>query len=383
MSEPVKDTILDTFKPGLEGIPACKSSISFVDGINGILEYRGFSIKDLTDSCTFEEVSYLLLTGKLPQQSELTEFISNLNQRMFISEEIQKIISLFPSQAHPMSALQTGIATLGMVSPYPKKATAEDTWKAIYTLIAKTALIIGAFYRHQQGMANLTPDPELGIAGNLLLGFTNKEPSHYERRMMDACLILHAEHTLNASTFTARVIGSTLSDPFAMIAGAVASLKGPLHGGANEAVMDTLRQIENVDHVEAFLDNKIQNKQKIMGLGHRVYKTKDPRAVILQDLAKDLFKNADGLLAIAEKLENEAEKRLSAKGIYPNVDFYSGLVYHQLGIPQEFFTPIFAAARVSGWLAHWVEQLEDNRIFRPRQIYTGEHNKTFVHLQNR
>lgn len=373
------------YRPGLEDVPVCKSSVGFVDGIEGILEYRGFPIEELAEHSTFEETCYLLLKGQLPSQSGLEAFRSVVRGHLELNPKVIRIIQTFPSSGHPMNALQTGVAALGMFYPFPAKPIAQDHWDAAMRLIAKVPMLIGAFQRHRLGLKPVDPDMSMGIAGNMLYAITGKMPTPEEIHIMDVCLILHAEHTLNASTFTSRAISSTLADPYTAISGAIGSLSGPLHGGANEEVLKMLREVGSVENVRPYVEEKVAKKEKIMGMGHRVYKTKDPRANILQKIAKKIFQthHGEGLLPIAEELEKVCLEKLSSKGIYPNVDFYSGLVYNRLGIAEDLLTCLFAAARTPGWLAHSIEQLDGNRIFRPTQIYTGTHNQKYVPIGNR
>jgi citrate synthase len=256
---------------------------------------------------------------------------------------------------------------------------------AVVRLIAKIPTMVAAFQLIRKGQDPIQPRDDLTYPANFLYMLTEREPDPLAARIFDACLILHAEHSLNASTFSARVTASTLTDPYAVVASAVGTLAGPLHGGANEDVLDMLDEIGSVDRVEPWLDQAIAGRQKIMGFGHREYRVKDPRAVILQKLAEDLFRSFghDEMYDVARRLEEVAADRLGAKGIYPNVDFYSGLVYRKLGIPRDLFTPIFAIARTAGWLAHWREQLGANRIFRPSQIYTGSADRRWLPIEQR
>ncbi len=374
-----------SFSPGLEDVPVCKSKVCFIDGDQGILEYRGYRVEDLAEHSNFEETAYLLLKGVLPSQSAVDAFKNQIRNYLELNPKVIKIIQTLPPTGHPMSAIQAGVAALGMFYPFPVHPSPQDLWDHAVRIISKLPIIIGVFHRHKQGLKPITPDLSQTIAWNLIYGITGKKPNEEETRVMDACLVLHAEHSLNASTFAARAIGSSLADPYAVASGAVGSLSGRLHGGANEAVMKMLRSIGSVENVKNFVDEKIAKKEKIMGMGHRVYKTKDPRAVVLQKIANNMFKNhqGKGMLAIAEALENVCFEKFSKKGIWPNVDFFSGLVYNKLGIPEDFFTTIFAASRAPGWLAHWIEQMADNRIFRPEQIYEGERNKKYQDILGR
>ena len=376
---------LPLFSPGLEGIPVCKSGVGFVDGKNGILEYRGIRIEDLAEKSTFEEVTYLLLKAALPNAQELKDFDWELRRHRRAKPKVIDIIRALPSDGHPMNALQTSVAALGMFHPTKDVYSEKDVWHSICRLIAKMPTLVALFHRIRNGEDPITPNDDLPFAANFLYMLTGNVPSDRDAKLFDACLILHAEHTLNASTFSARVTGSTLADPFSVITAAVGTLSGSLHGGANERVVEMLHKIGSVDQVRAYMEDKIAKKEKVMGLGHRVYKTKDPRAVILQNMAKDLFveKRGGKLMDIAEELEKIAGEKFSKKGIYPNVDFYSGIVYKQLGIAEDLYTPIFAVARTSGWLAHWLDQVATNRIYRPTQIYEGQHATPYVPVDQR
>ena len=373
------------YRPGMEGVPACRSSIGFVDGTNGILEYRGYGIVDLCKNSTFEEVTFLLLNGKLPSAGELSEFDQTLRAHRKITEVSKNIIKALPKDGHPMSMLQVIIAALGMQDQYSDLKNQSRNLNAIINIIAKMPTYITFFERLRKGLDPIEPDPSLNHSANFIYMLTGKKPTELETKIFDVCLILHAEHTLNASTFSARVTASTLTNPYTALSAAVGTLYGPLHGGANESVLQMLDQIGSVKNVRTFVENKLSKKEKIMGVGHRVYKTKDPRAIALQDLAAQLFAGTqeDELLEVAKELEKVVKEKLAAKGIYPNVDFYSGLVYRKLGFSTDMFTPIFAAARSSGWAAHWIEQMADNKLFRPTQVYTGQHEVPYTPVAQR
>ncbi|CAD5927598.1 Citrate synthase [Planktothrix tepida] len=378
-------TAVSEFKPGLEGVPATLSSISYVDGQKGILEYRGISIQQLANYSTFLETSYLLIWGKLPTKDELTEFEHEIRYHRRIKYRIRDMMKCFPETGHPMDALQTSAAALGLF--YSRRALDNPQYirEAVVRLLAKIPTMVAAFQLMRKGNDPVQPRDDLDYSANFLYMLSEREPDPLAAWVFDVCLTLHAEHTINASTFSAMVTASTLTDPYAVIASAVGTLAGPLHGGANEEVLVMLEEIGAVENVAPYIDSLIAQKSKIMGFGHRVYKVKDPRATILQQLAEKLFEKFghDQYYEIALELERVVADRLGGKGIYPNVDFYSGLVYRKLGIPADLFTPIFAIARVSGWLAHWKEQLTKNRIFRPTQIYTGSHNETYVPIDER
>ena len=374
-----------TLVRGLAGVPCAESTVAYIDGQVGKLQYRGYRIEDLAANCSFEEVAYLLLEGELPNADQLATFDADLRKNRALPEAVLSLIKGFPASGHPMDVLQSVVAALAAFFPSKDNTDAVATQAAVRRLIASMPTIIAAFARSRQGQAPVAPRDDLGHAANFLYMLTGEEAAPIAVTTMDKALVLHAEHTMNASTFTARVVGSTLADPYSVIAGAVGSLSGPLHGGANERVLALLDEIGSIDNVDEVIGGKIERKDKIMGLGHRVYKTKDPRAKILQGLAKDLFAELgiDTRYEIARRIEQIATERLGHKGIYPNVDFYSGIVYARMGIERDLFTPIFALARVSGWLAHWQEQLEDNRIFRPSQVFVGHDDREFVAIDQR
>ena len=373
------------YKPGLEGIPVTKSGISFVDGYQGILEYRGIAIEKLTEKGSFLETAYLLIWGALPDKQQLQEFETDILFHRRIKYRIRDMMKCCPESGHPMDALQTSAAALGLF--YARRALDDPEYirKAVVRILAKIPTMVAAFHQMRRGNDAIQPNDNLDYAANFLYMLTEREPHPLEAKIFDVCLTLHAEHTINASTFSAMVTASTLTDPYAVVASAVGTLAGPLHGGANEEVLLMLEEIQSVQDVQPYVENLIANKQKIMGFGHRVYKVKDPRAKILQSLAEELFNETgrDNYYDLAIELEKVIEKKLGHKGIYPNVDFYSGLVYRKLGIPSDLFTPIFAIARVAGWLAHWKEQIGVNRIFRPTQVYTGEHNAPYIPMEER
>ncbi len=371
--------------PGLANVPAAQSSISYVDGKKGILEYRGFQIEDLAAKSTFLETTYLLIWGQLPSKQQLADFENEVRYHRRIKYRIRDMMKCFPETGHPMDALQTSAAALGLF--YARRALNDPQYirEAVVRLIAKIPTMVAAFMQMRKGNDPIQPNDDLDYATNFLYMLTERIPEPLAARIFDVCLMLHAEHTINASTFSAMVTASTMTDPYAVIASAVGTLAGPLHGGANEEVIFMLQDIGSVENVRPYVENLIANKSKIMGFGHRVYKVKDPRATILQGLAERLFEQTgrDEYYDIAVELERVVEEKLGSKGIYANVDFYSGLVYRKLGIPTDLFTPIFAIARVAGWLAHWREQIGENRIFRPTQIYTGGHNHPYIPMRER
>ena len=373
------------FRPGLEGVPATQSAICDIDGHRGVLTYRGVPVDQLARNSSFLETAYLLIWGELPTIFQLNDFQHEVQMHRRVSFRIRDMMKCFPASGHPMDALQASAASLGLF--YSRRALYDPQYvtEAVVRLIAKIPTMVAAFQLIRKGQDPIQPRDDLAYSANFLYMLTEREPDSLAARIFDSCLILHAEHSLNASTFSARVTASTLTDPYAVVASAVGTLAGPLHGGANEDVLDMLDQIGSIERVEDWLDQAIASKQKIMGFGHREYRVKDPRAVILQGLAEELFVRFghDTMYDVARRLEEVAADRLGPKGIYPNVDFYSGLVYRKLGIPRDLFTPIFAIARTAGWLAHWREQLGANRIYRPTQIYTGSAERPWLPLESR
>jgi citrate synthase len=375
------------YRPGLEDVPAAKSAVSFLDGKKARLEYRGIPVEVLAKESSFEETAWLLIKGDLPTQKQLADFDNDLRQRRALHYRLKDMIKCFPADGHPMDALHASVAALGMFYPCKTVTDPAKNWDATLRLIAAVPTLVTAFARTRRGEEMLEPRPDLDHAANFYYMLTGKEPTPATSKTLDACLILHAEHTMNASTFTARVVGSTLANPYQVIAAAVGSLSGPLHGGANEEALRQFEEIGGPENVKGWLAAKraADPKFKVMGLGHRVYKVKDARATVLQEIAEHHFAESARPTAYetAVELEKEAIPIYGPKGIYPNVDFYSGVVYQSLGIPTDVFTPIFAIARVAGWLAHWHEQLVGNRIFRPEQISVGKTDVPYVPLAKR
>ena len=373
------------FFPGLAGIPAAKSSISFVDGSKGILEYRGIRIEDLALHSSFLETTFLLLFKRLPAKSELARFTGDISHHRRIEHRIIDLLKLLPKQGHPMDALQAAVAALGMFYPAPHVREEPTRYLTAVRLVAKLPTIIAAFARLRQGDESIQPRDDLSFAGNFLYMLTDQIPNPDWVKIFDVCLILHAEHTMNASTFSGMVTASTLADPYTVISSAIGTLKGSLHGGANEAVIHMLEEINSEDRLPAYIVNKLSSKEKIMGFGHRIYKVKDPRAIVMQAFAQQLDSPRDtqSLYTLARAVEKYMEARIGLKGIRPNVDFYSGIIYHRMGIETDLFTPIFAMARVAGWLAHCFEQYQDNHLFRPDQMYEGPHHRPYQPIEER
>ena len=372
-------------RPGLDGVPATQSAICDIDGEQGLLTYRGYPMQDLAANSSFLETAFLLIWGELPSRDQLVEFEYAVQMHRRVSFRVRDMMKCFPASGHPMDALQSSAASLGLF--YSRRAIDDPqyVYDAVVRLIAKIPTMVAAFQLIRKGQDPIQPRDDLAYSANFLYMLTEREPDPLAARIFDRCLMLHAEHSLNASTFSARVTASTLTDPYAVVASAVGTLAGPLHGGANEDVLAMLEEVGAPGNAGDYLDEAMAAKRKIMGFGHREYKVKDPRAVILQALVEEMFARFghDDLYDVAVAIEREAQTRLGPKGIYPNVDFYSGLVYRKLGIPRDLFTPVFAIARVAGWLAHWREQLGANRIFRPSQIYSGSQPRAWMPIDER
>ena len=362
------------FARGLEGIVAAETKIGYVDGINGILAYRGYDIETLTNQSNYEEVSYLLLFGKLPNEKEYREYISKLKKEMYLEEDVYEIIKKVSKESHPMSSLRTVVSYIGGKDKASVEPDVEQQEEIGIKLIAKMPTLVAAIKRSSSGEDFIKPDPELSYAANFFYQSTGRKPDTVEAKMLDTALILHADHGMNASTFSAMLTISTLSDMYSAITAAISTLKGPLHGGANERALALIQEIGTPDKAEKILAEKMAKKEKIMGFGHRVYKVYDPRAKILKGYAEYVTKKngQENLFKTATKIEELMVNKLGEKGIFPNVDFYSGILYYSIGFPSNVFTPIFAVGRISGWVARSYEYVQNNRIFRPRSKYTGE-----------
>ena len=373
------------FMPGLAGIPAAKSAVSDVDGERGVLEYRGIRVEELCERSSFLETTYLLLFGRLPDEATLNKWQQDVIHHRRVKYSIIDLMKCLPEQGHPMDALQAAVAALGMYYPGRNVQDFDNNYWSAVRLVAKLPTIVAAWARLRRGDDAIPPRDELGFSDNFFYMLTETIPPPVWADIFDDCLILHAEHTMNASTFTGLVTASTLADPYTVVASSIGALKGPLHGGANEEVVQMLKDIGSADQARHYLEEQVRKKKKLMGFGHRVYKVKDPRATILQNLCDTLFKTCgtSPLYSIALAVEQAAGETLHGKAVYPNVDFYSGIIYDKMGIDIDLFTPIFAMARVSGWLAHWLEQLRENKLFRPDQIYAGEHNRPYVPVDQR
>jgi citrate synthase len=373
------------YSPGLAGVPAARSKVSYLDGIKGILEYRGIRIEVLSEKSTFLEAAYLLLFGKLPNQDKLKRFSEDVSNHRRIKFRIRDLMKCLPEGGHPMDALQASVAALGMFYPAKNVQDPDVQYISAVRLIAKLPTIVAAHARMRHGDDPILPRHDLDHAANFLYMLTGRVPEPLAAKVLDTCLVLHAEHTMNASTFSGMVTASTLADAYSVVSSAVGTLLGPLHGGASQQVLEMLKEIGSVEKVRPYIEAKLKSGQKIMGFGHREYKVKDVRAVILQRIAGELFERygKSTYYDIALEAEKVGTSLLSEKRVYPNVDFYSGIVYEKLGIDTDLFTPVFAMARVAGWLSHWIEQLKDNHVFRPTEIYEGSHDVSYSPLDKR
>lgn len=367
---------------GLEGIVAFSSRKSFIDGAKGELIYAGYNIDALAENATFEEVCYLLWFERLPNQAELDDLHKKLIAERDLPDTVYTYLRGTSDKAEPMSVLRTATSMLADTDPDALDNSPEANMRKAIRLTAKMPGIIAAFDRVRNGKEILMPLKHGGTAFNFLYLLNGEEPGNHAERVMDLCLVTHAEHGMNASTFTARAIASTISDMHSAVTGAIGSLKGPLHGGANTAVMNMLKGLDKDTDIEAFVKDKLARKEKIMGFGHRVYKTFDPRATLLRVMARDLAKEVD-MQYLYEWSETILRVMKEEKNIDPNVDFFSATVYYSMGIMPDLYTCIFAMARISGWSAHYIEQMENNRLIRPRQLYMGEKNLPWVPVENR
>jgi len=367
---------------GLEGVVAAETRCSYVDGVNGELFYQGYNIHDLAEHTCFEEVIFLLWNGRLPNAAELKTFRSKLVSDMRLPSQVIKMIELAPQGAPAMAVLRTAVSMLALYDPDAEEISVDANARKALRLAAQVPTIIADLSRIRSGEPVLSPDPSLGIAGNFLYMLRGDWPDADEQRVMDILMVLHADHGLNASTFTGRIVASTLSDMHSALGAAIGTLKGPLHGGANQRVMEMLDDIEHPHEVQEYIQGMLENRQRIMGFGHRVYRTEDPRARHLRKFSEVLCRRADKsqLHEISHRIE---EVVMQEKGIYPNVDFYSATVQHALGIPTDFFCAVFAAARTPGWIAHILEQYADNRLIRHTSKYVAPLGKPFVAIDER
>lgn len=369
-------------KAGLEGIVAAQSSISDVNGEEGKLIYAGYDIHDLAQHATFEEVIYLLWNGKLPTSSQLETLKAALNAEAGLPTDVIQLIKLIPKNSNPMEMLRTVVSALGLYDPDDADNSIEANERKAIRLTAKFPIIVTTFQRVRNGLEPVHPQSGLSLAANFLYTLKGEEPDDVATRTMDVAFILHADHELNASTFAARVTAATLSDMYSAIVSAIGTLKGPLHGGANEGVIKNLLEIGTIDRVEQWVKDAFAAKKKIMGFGHRVYRTVDPRATHLVEMSR-LLGERTGETKWYEMSRKMEEVVTREKHLNANVDFYSASTYYALGIPTDLFTPIFACSRISGWTAHVLEQFRNNRLIRPRAEYVGPRGLKYVPIQER
>ncbi|MEZ5307361.1 MAG: citrate synthase [Pyrinomonadaceae bacterium] len=367
---------------GLRGVVAAQSSMSKVNGEEGILIYQGYDIHDLAENSNFEEVIYLLWNGKLPTSSELDALKSEIREHYAIPATILDFMKAFPKESSPMDVLRTCVSSLAFYDKEGCQTDFENAHKAAVKLTARIPTIVAAWERIRNGNEPVAPDESLDIAENFLYMMRGEMPQPEEAHMLDVCLILHADHGFNASTFTARVVAGTLADMYGAITAGIAALAGPLHGGANTAVMKSLLEIDSVDNVESWLENMLENKKKVMGMGHAVYKTEDPRATWLRRYSEKMghVTGETKWFEMSRKLETLMKEK---KGLNPNVDFYSASTYYMMKIPMDLYTPIFAISRISGWAGHVLEQYSENKLIRPRAEYVGKWDQKWVPLSDR
>lgn len=375
------------YAKGLEGVIAAESSICRIDGENGNLYYMGYPIRLLVEHCTFEEVTYLLLYGELPTREQLVLFQRKMRHSRPIAQPIKSMIRDFPRESHPMELLQSVVSYLSGYVEHKIQHDAHCNCRITLHQVSQLATVVATLHRYRTGKEYVEPREDSSHGANFLYMLRGEEPSELEGKIMDDCLTLHAEHSFNASTFTARVVASTLSTCYCSISAAIGALYGSLHGGANEKVMDMVDQIGELSNVDAWVNRALDEKRKIMGMGHRVYKAKDPRAIMMEGYLQQLCeqKGDTRYFDMLKRIETVFRERMEEKGkpIYPNVDFFSGAVYRLLGIPSSLYTPIFAVARAPGWLSHILEQRADNRLFRPRALYVGHQEREVVPIDQR
>jgi len=367
---------------GLREIVAAQTSVSDIDGQAGRLWYAGYEIHDLAGRISFEEVVHLLHELRLPTQAELDELTDFFVEERNVSRFLQRLMPTLAQQTSPMSMLRTSVSAASAYDPDGWDNSPEADARKALRLIAKTPTLLAMYHRMRTGQDLVQPHPKLPHAANFLYMLLGVEPSHEDAEVLDTTFVLYADHTMNASTFTARIVASTLADMFSAITAAIAALKGPLHGGANEEAMKMLEEVEDPERAEAYVRERLERKDKIMGFGHAVYRTMDPRATILKRLSKEIGERHGDTrwYEISEAIERTVAEQ---KGLHPNVDFYAASVYHVLGIPTDLMTPIFAVARMAGWTAHVREQYADNKIIRPGSEYVGPRDRTWVPIDGR
>ena len=386
---------LMSYDPAFTNTASCRSAITFIDGEAGVLEHRGYPIEQLCEHSSYLEVAYLLVFGELPTEAQLERWIYDVTHHTFVHEDIKQFLGGFRYDAHPMGMLLAGVGALSTFYPDAKMIDdPEERYMAAIRLIAKVPTLAAFAYRHNMGLPYVYPDNDLRYPGNFLSMMFKKTEARYEpdprlERALDVLFILHTDHEQNCSTNAVRGVGSSQVDPYSAVAAGVAALYGPLHGGANEAVLRMLRRIETTENVPDFLEGVKNREERLMGFGHRVYKNYDPRARIIKKHMEEVFEATEynPLVEIARELEKRAleDEYFTDRKLYPNVDFYSGIIYEALQIPNEMFTVIFAIPRTSGWVSQWMEMNDDpeQKIARPRQIYTGERERDYVAIAER
>jgi citrate synthase len=381
-AEPTNNVTGQQYSPGLEGIVAARTAMSDVNGRTGKLLYRGFDIAELAEKSNFEETCFLLYKGVLPTRAELEELRRDLAEHRVLPPKVLDLLSGLDPKAEPMDLLRTGVSALALFDPDVADMSTEANVRKSIRLVAQTTTMVAAIGRIHRGLEVVPPDPTRTVAGDFLRMWSGDDPDPLAEKVFDVCLILHADHGLNASTFTARVIASTLSDIHSAVVGAIGALKGPLHGGANAAVMEMLEEIGDVDGADQWVRQALAQKKRVMGFGHRVYKVYDPRATVLKKFSEELGEGA-GETKWYEMSEKVEKVVLEVKALNPNVDFYSASTYHLLGLERFIFTPIFALSRMAGWTAHVLEQYENNRLMRPESEYVGPPSAVYVPLEDR
>ena len=367
---------------GLRGVVAASSSIGDVNGEQGILIYQGYNIHDLAEHSTFEEVVYLLWNGRLPKKDELAELVAQFRANYEVPAEVLEMMKTFPKDANPMDVLRTSVSALGFYDDEGHATDRESALKTAVKLTGQLGTLVAAWERIRTGKDIIAPDKNLSIAENFLYMLRGERAEADEARIFDIALILHADHELNASTFTTRVVAGTLEDMYGAVTAGVAALAGPLHGGANTNVMKMLIEIGDLDKVDSWLDEALAAKRKIMGIGHAVYKTEDPRATWLRKFSRQMGEKKGEMkwFEMSQRIEKLMNEK---KGMYPNVDFYSASAYYLMGIPLDQYTPIFAVSRISGWTGHILEQYANNKLIRPRAEYTGERDLKYTPIDER
>ncbi len=370
---------------GLGNTIASESAMSWIDGQNGILEYVGIDIDSLARNSTFEESVFLLWRGKLPTTTELADFCTTIRSEYGLPEPMWDLVRSIPRDAGPMHSIRTLVSALALYDPEADDPSLEANERKGIRLLARTPALIANFDRHRHGRELIKPDPSQDIATSFLTMLNGKPPTDTMSRALDVCLILHADHGFNASTFAGLVTIATLSDMYSAVTTAIGTLKGPLHGGANEAVMVMLDEIGGIDKVEEHIRGKLERKERVMGFGHRVYKAYDPRATYLKTFAKQLADDTGNqqLYEMSHRIEQIMHDAVAAKGILPNVDFYSATTYFSIGLAIDLFTPMFVMSRIAGWVGHCMEQLADNKLIRPRCEYIGPHEQPYVAIADR